>query len=118
MIRLKTILEACWKGYQQVGIKKKGGKQVPNCVPKNEDKVPGVTSPSKPIQSKMKPTAGDKPKSLTPQQKMKKAQTQLQISKLRLTTPQSNKQKTKTQRTIQKQQKRLSALQKTAGKKP
>jgi hypothetical protein len=27
-------LEACWKGYQQVGTKKKRGKKVPNCVPK------------------------------------------------------------------------------------
>jgi hypothetical protein len=26
----------CWKGYQQVGMKTKNGKQVPNCVPKNE----------------------------------------------------------------------------------
>lgn len=24
----------CWKGYQQIGMKKKGGRQVPNCVPK------------------------------------------------------------------------------------
>jgi hypothetical protein len=23
----------CWKGYKQVGMKNKGGKQVPNCVP-------------------------------------------------------------------------------------
>jgi vacuolar-type H+-ATPase subunit H len=23
----------CWKGYKQVGMKSKGGKQVPNCVP-------------------------------------------------------------------------------------
>ena len=23
----------CWKGYKQVGMKKKGGKKVPNCVP-------------------------------------------------------------------------------------
>lgn len=118
MIRLKTILEACWGTHKQIGMKKKDGKLVPNCVPKNEDKVPGVTSPSKPTQSKMKPTAGDKAKPLTPQQKIKKAQTQLQISKMRLSTPQSNKQKTKTQRTIQKQQKRLSNLQKNAGKKP
>jgi hypothetical protein len=22
----------CWKGYQQLGMKKKGGKMVPNCV--------------------------------------------------------------------------------------
>ena len=25
--------EACWKGYKQVGMKDKGGRQVPNCVP-------------------------------------------------------------------------------------
>ncbi len=25
--------EACWDGYKQVGMKNKGGKQVPNCVP-------------------------------------------------------------------------------------
>ncbi len=24
----------CWKGYQMVGMKKKGGKSVPNCVRK------------------------------------------------------------------------------------
>ena len=23
----------CWPGYQMVGMKKKGNKQVPNCVP-------------------------------------------------------------------------------------
>ena len=26
----------CWKGYKQVGMKEKGGKQVPNCVPIDE----------------------------------------------------------------------------------
>jgi hypothetical protein len=26
--------EDCWDGYQQIGMKKKGGKTVPNCVPK------------------------------------------------------------------------------------
>ena len=25
--------EACWKGYKQYGMKKKGNKEVPNCVP-------------------------------------------------------------------------------------
>jgi hypothetical protein len=29
--------DPCWKGYEMVGTKKKGGKEVPNCVPKNED---------------------------------------------------------------------------------
>ncbi|GAB3195004.1 hypothetical protein GCM10027293_04500 [Pontibacter aydingkolensis] len=26
----------CWKGYEAVGTKKKDGKEVPNCVPKNK----------------------------------------------------------------------------------
>lgn len=30
------IQEACWKGYEMIGTKKKGGKTVPNCVPKEE----------------------------------------------------------------------------------
>jgi hypothetical protein len=33
----------CWKGYQQIGMKDKGGKQVPNCVP--EGKVNEAASP-------------------------------------------------------------------------
>ena len=28
--------DPCWKGYEMVGMKKKGGRRVPNCVPKNE----------------------------------------------------------------------------------
>ena len=35
-------LEECWTGYTQKGMKKKGGKMVPNCVPVNEeDKTEG-----------------------------------------------------------------------------
>ena len=29
--------EACWTGYKRVGMKKKGDKMVPNCVPANEE---------------------------------------------------------------------------------
>ena len=29
--------DPCWKGYEMVGTKKKGGKEVPNCVPANEE---------------------------------------------------------------------------------
>ena len=38
-----TATEACWTGYKQVGMKKKGNRQVPNCVPekKVEEEVPG-----------------------------------------------------------------------------
>ena len=31
------LTEACWTGYKQVGMKKKGDKMVPNCVPENYD---------------------------------------------------------------------------------
>ena len=30
------INENCWDGYKQIGMKKKGDKQVPNCVPIKE----------------------------------------------------------------------------------
>ena len=36
------VNEACWDGYKKVGMKTKGGKQVPNCVPEsyvNEEKL-------------------------------------------------------------------------------
>jgi len=29
----EDIDEACWKGYTQLGMKMKNGKQVPNCIP-------------------------------------------------------------------------------------
>ena len=40
MIKLKNILkeeDPCWKGYKQIGMKKKKGKKVPNCVPEAYD---------------------------------------------------------------------------------
>ena len=33
----ETENEACWDSHKQVGTKMKGGKRVPNCVPKNEE---------------------------------------------------------------------------------
>ena len=35
--KYESVNEAgpCWKGYKQVGMKNKGGKQVPNCVPES-----------------------------------------------------------------------------------
>ena len=35
----ESINEACWDTHKQVGMKTKGGKQVPNCVPKGESVV-------------------------------------------------------------------------------
>jgi hypothetical protein len=34
---IKELENPCWKGYEMVGMKNKNGKEVPNCVPKNED---------------------------------------------------------------------------------
>ena len=40
-MKLKDLLPEdqgpCWKGYEQIGMKNKGGKQVPNCVPIAEE---------------------------------------------------------------------------------
>lgn len=33
---LREMDNPCWKGYEMVGTKTKDGKEVPNCVPKNE----------------------------------------------------------------------------------
>jgi hypothetical protein len=45
MIKFKDFIsekkddkDPCWRGYRQLGMKKKDGKEVPNCVPKeNKD---------------------------------------------------------------------------------
>jgi len=43
-MRFQEIQEACWTGYQQQGMKKKGDRQVPNCVPVEEVKIgPEIT---------------------------------------------------------------------------
>jgi hypothetical protein len=42
-IKLRDLLsEACWDGYRQDGMKDKGGRQVPNCVPVNENETQSV----------------------------------------------------------------------------
>jgi hypothetical protein len=44
MIKLANLLEndPCWKGYKQVGMKDKNGKEVPNCVPEGVVKEAGI----------------------------------------------------------------------------
>ena len=44
-VKFKEYLQEnkpCWKGYKQVGLKKKDGKLVPNCIPEEieEDFLP------------------------------------------------------------------------------
>lgn len=50
--------DPCWKGYKQIGMKKKGKKKVPNCVPEAKDERPDyvVKASDKPKISK--PTTG------------------------------------------------------------
>ena len=33
---LKESEDPCWDGYRQLGMKKKNGKEVPNCIPEEE----------------------------------------------------------------------------------
>jgi hypothetical protein len=37
----KKMTNPCWKGYEMIGTKEKNGREVPNCVPKNES-IEGV----------------------------------------------------------------------------
>ena len=39
----EDLKDACWKGYEAIGMKNKNGKQVPNCVPKESVDLPGGT---------------------------------------------------------------------------
>jgi len=36
----------CWKTHKKVGMKMKGGKMVPDCRPKNEERTPALNDPS------------------------------------------------------------------------
>jgi hypothetical protein len=38
------LKDACWTGYTAVGMKNKGGRQVPNCVPVKEDGMGAVSA--------------------------------------------------------------------------
>ena len=68
----KDLQDACWTGYKQVGLKKKNGKMVPNCVPESyeigadyanhtKEITPGETPDAKPVDAKDrgKPTEKD-----------------------------------------------------------
>ena len=71
--------EKCWAGYKQVGMKKKGNKQVPNCVPETTEAyeighdyanhtkeiTPGEKPFMKPVDVKKRGTPDD-PKSIGP----------------------------------------------------
>jgi hypothetical protein len=54
----EDLKKACWKGYEAIGMKKKNGKSVPNCVPVKEnsdlDKVNQISKNLKNMSSKDK----------------------------------------------------------------
>lgn len=58
---IKEASDPCWDGYQQRGMKKKGGKEVPNCIPE-EDEIDEATYQGKKVPLN-KPMAGDVKKS-------------------------------------------------------
>ena len=37
-MKKKSPLKACWKSHVQKGMKKKGNRMEPNCVPRNKKK--------------------------------------------------------------------------------
>jgi hypothetical protein len=70
----------CWKGYKQVGMKDKGGKQVPNCVPEGKvneapntgEKIQNLNNRIKALKDKMAATKSSEQKNLI-QQRLKNA---------------------------------------------
>lgn len=66
MLTFKEFLEEakddpCWDGYQQIGMKKKGNRKVPNCVPE-ETEIDEATYQGREVPLN-KPMAGDVKKS-------------------------------------------------------
>jgi hypothetical protein len=58
---MKNLTEACWEGYKQVGMKDKGGKMVPNCVPMEESIFKFAQALATAKSAANKPLAGKKP---------------------------------------------------------
>jgi hypothetical protein len=72
MIKLASLLkEACWTGYKQVGMKDKGGKQVPNCVPESvvkeiSGRTPKIFVKTAAVEKKIKELMADRKKAVVP----------------------------------------------------
>jgi hypothetical protein len=43
-VKTESVFEACWQGYVARGMKKKGNRMVPNCVPEETVKEDGVVA--------------------------------------------------------------------------
>lgn len=58
---IKALGEACWQGYRQEGMKKKGDRQVPNCVPDDAPlgEAKGIPNPNTYPDQNPRPVQGD-----------------------------------------------------------
>jgi hypothetical protein len=77
----KSANDPCWDGYEKIGMKKKGGKAVPNCVPVKKAGKKAVakkavtkkTSPKKAAAKKASPKKAATKKAATKKASPKKA---------------------------------------------
>lgn len=73
-MKLKSILSECWTGYKQVGMKNKGGRQVPNCVPESvgesvnelSSNVPKIFVKTAAVEKKIKELMADRKRAVVP----------------------------------------------------
>ena len=52
--------DPCWKGYKQVGMKDKNGKEVPNCVPMTKEELQEAGIDPKDVKQMEKPLVKEK----------------------------------------------------------
>lgn len=74
--RKEVVSEAgpCWKGYKQVGMKMKNGKEVPNCVPEGvvkeiSSKTPKIFVKTAAVEKKIRELMADRKKAVVPYNK-------------------------------------------------
>lgn len=86
MKSFKQYVEACWTGYTAKGMKKKGDRMVPNCVPVKEDGgAAAVAGPTNAVSSGA--IAGTGGKGGEPGVNMKKKKSPIVISMTRRAAP-------------------------------
>ena len=47
-VKTESVFEACWRGYKAAGLKKKGDRMVPNCVPEEVEQIEEKNVPTSP----------------------------------------------------------------------
>jgi outer membrane lipoprotein SlyB len=80
--------DPCWEGYEQYGMKEKDGKQVPNCVPKDNEKSARILSHA--ANSNSEKTAGGTRMMQGQQQQMRQGQRQMSQGQRQMSQEQAN----------------------------